>query len=509
LIVSTLAVTATRLPTRSRYLNGWDGVNFALAMDRFDLGEHRPHPPGHVGYVIGGRLVRLLAKDDNTALVTWNILSAIAAAVLLYSLSYLAAPGHKSRHGWIAWVILISSPQFWFYTDVAEIYVSELLTTLLVAYCSIRLLRGEQAYMYGTAAALALCGAFKITAMVFIAPLAAISWARAPVKHKWRGLALFVFLLGLWAVPLLWWANPATYFSLLREQFAAASESTSVITSGSLVALNRNLRDVAKSLVIGIGLGSTISVLPYLLLSRHRILPSRRLISFGLLWGAPYLLFFILVHIAKPGYTLPLLPIGCLLIAFWYGQEHRRSIVIALLALQVVLGAWHFGWARPVTGVLSGEGLEYREKSWSQKLLTELNVLFIPTYHSIRSKDRDISWVVEIVQKECGEHKGTVVVTDHGLLNWRQSMYYLPNAISIGADSFLIASEKEFERSNSRVLEVEETCKTFWILPDTSSMMEKLKTQYQVRAVQDKERRLFWTTGPVSLSVNDKLLRVK
>ena len=38
---------------RSRWLDDWDSVQFALALERLSLTEHRPHPPGRPG----GRLM--------------------------------------------------------------------------------------------------------------------------------------------------------------------------------------------------------------------------------------------------------------------------------------------------------------------------------------------------------------------------------------------------------------------------------------------------------------------
>src|SRR5215208_6273390 len=40
------AAVLSRLPTRTDFLFSWDAVNFALAMDHWDLSLHQPHPPG-------------------------------------------------------------------------------------------------------------------------------------------------------------------------------------------------------------------------------------------------------------------------------------------------------------------------------------------------------------------------------------------------------------------------------------------------------------------------------
>ena len=46
-----VAAFVTRWPFRSRALFSWDSANYALALERIDIGAHRPHPPGYLAYV--------------------------------------------------------------------------------------------------------------------------------------------------------------------------------------------------------------------------------------------------------------------------------------------------------------------------------------------------------------------------------------------------------------------------------------------------------------------------
>ena len=48
-ILVALLLRALAIPTA---LDGTDGVNFALALERFDLGLHQPHFPGYPLYVV-------------------------------------------------------------------------------------------------------------------------------------------------------------------------------------------------------------------------------------------------------------------------------------------------------------------------------------------------------------------------------------------------------------------------------------------------------------------------
>src|SRR5262245_42992874 len=64
---------------RTHFAYHWDGAQFALAIDHYDIRIGQPHPPGSFLYVMLGRLMNLFVGDPHASLV-W--LSMIAGAVL-------------------------------------------------------------------------------------------------------------------------------------------------------------------------------------------------------------------------------------------------------------------------------------------------------------------------------------------------------------------------------------------------------------------------------------------
>ena len=121
--------------THSRYLFSWDSANYAFAMSRIDISQHRPHPPGYLGYVFAARGLAAVVHDPNAALIVWNVLALSAAGVLT---AWMAeAAGADAAGGLAAAALLVTGPLVWFYASVAEIYVSELLWTLAIA-CAAR-----------------------------------------------------------------------------------------------------------------------------------------------------------------------------------------------------------------------------------------------------------------------------------------------------------------------------------------------------------------------------------
>ena len=66
--------------TRSHWLDDWDSVNFAFALDDFDVVHHQPHPPGYPLYVAAGKLIHRVVAGHAAALTLVSALAGAAAA---------------------------------------------------------------------------------------------------------------------------------------------------------------------------------------------------------------------------------------------------------------------------------------------------------------------------------------------------------------------------------------------------------------------------------------------
>ncbi len=506
-VVASLLGTLSRLATRSRTLLDWDPTNFALALDRLDLGQHQPHPPAAIGYVVAGRVLRVLIHDANTALVTWNVLLTFACGVLIFHFAYRAADREREACGWLAWAVLMASPLFWFYGSVAEIYVSETTLGLLVAFCCLRALSGRPHYVYGAAVALAVLGAFRITGMVFLMPLVIWACCRARLSLSLslvRVGAVFAACLAVWFVPFLAVTGVHTYVTVLTEHFAHTATPTSVFTAPSLHTVNRHFRDAAYALLTGVGPWNAL-VIPVLLLTcRARVTAHRPLVLFAGLWTLPALAFYVVVHMAKFGYVLPAVPVLALVVAFYGARLPRPSLRFTLGAGQLVFGAWFFLAAHPVAGRATGESLLYRDKTLWQKALTEAGALTFPTRHTIRDADARLERVLEAVDHDCPSRQGVVLVGQDGPgANWRRLMYYVPEALSIrlpvGEDApWDRAHDRRFDVVPARRLDVVEGCRTFWVLSADSPVLGRLR---QDGILRQTDTHVFWSMGSTTVGV--------
>ncbi|WP_141430824.1 hypothetical protein [Bacillus sp. 03113] len=77
--------------TQLRYLNqfaaSWDQVDYALALDRYDMMAMQPHFPGYPYFILGGFFVHLFVEDKAASLTTFNILVYFSALFPMYKLA--------------------------------------------------------------------------------------------------------------------------------------------------------------------------------------------------------------------------------------------------------------------------------------------------------------------------------------------------------------------------------------------------------------------------------------
>jgi hypothetical protein len=102
--------------TRSHWLDDWDSVNFALALDNFDLPTHQPHPPGYPVYVAAGKLIHLVIADNAAALTLVSSLSGAAVAAMVFLLLRRSVDWAIAL---VAAIAMALSPLFWLQSGLA------------------------------------------------------------------------------------------------------------------------------------------------------------------------------------------------------------------------------------------------------------------------------------------------------------------------------------------------------------------------------------------------------
>src|SRR5438552_14718868 len=86
--VAVLAVVflVLHLPYLPASLEDLDSTNFALALRKFDVARHQPHPPGYPLYVGLGKIANAIVPSEAKAL---SIVGVLAGSLSVFALSVL------------------------------------------------------------------------------------------------------------------------------------------------------------------------------------------------------------------------------------------------------------------------------------------------------------------------------------------------------------------------------------------------------------------------------------
>ncbi len=298
MLVLLTGAVALRVPWRARVLDNWDSSNFSLAMERFDLASHQPHPPGYILYVAVGKLFNVFFHDPNNALVALSITSFVVSVFLVYMVGGWMF-GRST--GIVAAIILIFSPLAWFHSEVALSYLAELPWVILGTGLLYQLFFHRR-YAILTGGVLAVGAGFRTDVFLFLGPLWFVGiWRTGWRTALWSLLAAGAALLSCLS-PLIYLSGGfSSYFDASQILYGAVTGPTNVSANG-MQAFRQNLMDVWKAVLWFTGLAAPlIFFLPLALLRTYRDTWTRLL--FLLVLPLPALVEFLFVYFGHPGYA--------------------------------------------------------------------------------------------------------------------------------------------------------------------------------------------------------------
>lgn len=327
----------SRLPFQSSYLYHWDSINFAVALERFDIAQGQPHAPGYLLYVVLGHLAAWLMGSPQAGYVFLAMLGSALAVAALYELGRRM---WDARVGWVAALLLLTSPLFWFYGEVALPHTLDALTVIGAALLSWRVWHGERRTALVLAVWLALAGGFRPQTLVFMFPLAFVACLRLPFRWMFGTAVVLGGTTLAWLIPLFALSGGiATYFAILSGYSEHFNRSTSVFLGAGWSGIIYNLDKLIRYTLWGWALGVVPALLGIWLLRRPVGDALRSwYIWFLVLWAAPCLLFYTLIHMGQQGLIFVYLPILLLISA-------RAGVALA--------ERWRWGTALVVACVLA------------------------------------------------------------------------------------------------------------------------------------------------------------
>ena len=428
-----LLTILSRLPYRARMLYNWDAVQFALALDEYDVVKHQPHPPGYILYVALGRLAHGWTGDAAAAYVLLAVVFSGAGTFVVY---LLARALYDRPTALTAATLLAVSPLFWFYGTVGLSYAGEALMASVVACFAFRAMRGSETDAWLAAGFLGLAGGVRQSLLVLMFPL----WLASIAVGARRPRVIVVAAAVLALAVLVWWV-PMIALTGGLERYLDASryladtvvKPTSILTGPADVTL-RMSRYLLESVLVALGpLAAAALLLPWYV-RRHGWGPRE---WFLLVWMVPPVLVCTLVHFGQAGYVLTFLPAlvillaRVLLAALARAAERvpsapaRAALAATAVTVIVLANSAFFVSARPLP-----RDFDARKPTWRQTAEHDaFDWIFSRTAAALRQHEAVLATFVGAI-RGLYPAEDTVIVTELGnprSYPWlRHAMFYLP-----------------------------------------------------------------------------------
>ncbi len=397
----------TRLPFVSHILYHWDSINYALALREYNIALHQPQPPGYILYVLLTRIVDWFVGNPQWTFVGLNVVCSTLAVVVLY---YLGRTMFSQRVGVAASLLLLFSPLFWFYSEIALPNVIDGLAVTLIAWLLYEVSQGRKRYILPAATTLGIVGGFRQQTLVFMAPLAIYAMRKTKLWQMalaagWVG----ILFLGSF-VPMVWLSGGIQEY---RRAVSGLSMSfftdTSILMGGGWSGLLGNVVKWSSFTLYSLSL-ATVPLVIWMVWKVKRIptiLKDERS-WFLALWILPSLLFYTLIHMGGHGLIFTFLPAVILIAAKGFvdlldasGGRRWQWLFVGLLGVILFVDFVLFAAMsnRPITGT------DFKIVNW--QTIKENDRYFGVRFDSIR---------------DTFDPEHTVVFAG----SWRHAQYYIP-----------------------------------------------------------------------------------
>jgi hypothetical protein len=379
-------------------------VQFALALKKYDITVHQPHPPGYFLYVMLGRLLNLFINDANTVFVS---ISLIFSGLTIVAIYYLGKEIYDKKIAILAALIALTSPNLWFHGEVALTYTVEAFFSTLVALLCWKILKGDHKYIWLSAVVLGIAGGVRQNTMVFLLPLWLFSVKGVLIRKNILSLGLLVIVCLLWFVPMVWMTGGLhAYREAFRELWLFNTGHVSIFEKG-WATFQIFSSTFFKFIIYCIGVGVIFLCFAAYSLVRHSHLRSldRNKVIFFSSWILPSVFFYltIFIHPSNPGYVLILAPALFILTSVSIStisddlKRFMKRDLSKLVALTImIMGIYPFFFSRyPVS------------------------------YKEIKNHDRNLSIMLDGI-KTFTPDSAAIFAEPYVFYGFRHIMYYLP-----------------------------------------------------------------------------------
>jgi hypothetical protein len=415
-------------------------------MREFDVVNEQPHSPGYIVYVWICNLVDLAFGDAQTTMV-W--ISVFASALVVVAFFCLGRSIFGRSTGLVAALILASSPLIWFYGEIALPHTLDTLLVIVGLWWLYETMQGNHHYLIPAIIVLAIAGGVRQQTLVFLAPLLLFTLRRVGWKRFLAAGALGVVLCLVWFIPLIVSSGGlSNYLNVMSVYGGRFQDTTSIFMGAGWGGIKHNVRKLAMYTLYGWNL-ALVPVLIYVVGRLWRREWPRRWeeLIFLVLWIAPALTFYTIIHMGLQGLVFIYLPALLLSSAFALTRllAGQSRWLVAATASLVILNAGIF---LLVPEYPLGEG--------TQRMLTRATLINSDHYYQDR---------FDAILDNFSPQSTAILAID-----WHHVEYYLPDYELLAVD-VVEARGVDADRLNHRQGEERLDVQSLGLTPDADGQV--------------------------------------
>jgi len=315
---------ALRLPLANSLPFHQDSFLYLRGIEKFDIINQSPHPPGYILYIALGKLINILTVDPHQSLIVLSVLASALTTPVIFFLT--RALFKRIDIAIVAAAFTLTAPIIWFYGEIALNYSLETLMGSLLAYLlfTARQRKSWSLIILATIF-LGLIGGVRQNNLLFLFPL----WLL--VAYQFR-IKKVLALLTLLVITCLSWLGPMIYLTGGLENYwlALSHQGTDAVWDSSffIMGLNglwANLLFLTKHVATGLYslLYFTILLLLVGIMTKFKYTSiinkrgqNRWTLIFLLVWIIPAFIFYLSI-IARIGYIMTIVPVLIIFMSFF------------------------------------------------------------------------------------------------------------------------------------------------------------------------------------------------
>ena len=399
---------ALRLPLANALPFHQDTFLYLRGIEKFDIINQSPHPPGYILYIALGKLINTLTADPHQSLI---ILSVLASALTTPVIFFLARAMFKRTDvALVATAFTLTAPIVWFYGEIALNYSLEALAVSLLAYLLVTAWQKKSwSRIIMATIFLGLIGGIRQNDLLFLFPLWLLVAYKFKVKKVLILLAILVITCLGWFWPMIYLTGGLeNYWLALSNQGTGSILPTSFLTTG-FTGLQANSLSLSGFIALGLHypLYFTISImLLFRLITKFKYTDiinkdrqTRWAFTFLLVWIIPALIFYALIHV-RNGHVMTIIPALIILISFFIivtvekirltllNDFQKKLALIIVITILCLTNVWFF-----IFSATSGISLRHLQVlNQDIKLLQKTIPEKFPPHESIILTDRGQVW---------------------------------------------------------------------------------------------------------------------